>query len=144
MSQNVFIWSVDESTVAVLPPHTGGEWRFWLDVQDATHRKYVTVDNPKELGFDGYWVFDPDLCNWDGFYVLCSRLRWNIRAESPLRYGNKNPYHLMFVVSEAPKIIVDAAYKALMLVHHPDKGGSDEKSQILNEAKEKIYHQRGW
>jgi hypothetical protein len=40
----------------------------------------------------------------------------------------------LFVTADAPPEVIRAAYKALALLYHPDKGGSVTKMQALNSA----------
>lgn len=50
----------------------------------------------------------------------------------------------LFVLPTAPKAVVDAAYKALILQAHPDKGGTLQEAQQINQAKDVIYSLKGW
>jgi curved DNA-binding protein CbpA len=43
-------------------------------------------------------------------------------------------YEVLQVSERAPAIIIEAAWKALMLEHHPDKGGEPEIAARINEA----------
>lgn len=44
-------------------------------------------------------------------------------------------YEVLQIQPTAPAEVVDAAYKALILRHHPDHGGSTEMAKLLNEAR---------
>lgn len=46
----------------------------------------------------------------------------------------KTHYELLQVSRAASKEVIDVAWKALMLQHHPDKGGDPKLAQRLNEA----------
>lgn len=46
----------------------------------------------------------------------------------------ENPYAILYVTEDAPLEVVKAAYKALVSIHHPDAGGSEEAMCKLNEA----------
>ena len=43
---------------------------------------------------------------------------------------------MLYLTKDAPIEVVKAAYRALMVLHHPDKGGDEETAQKINEA----YH----
>jgi hypothetical protein len=53
-------------------------------------------------------------------------------------------YSVLYIQEDAPKEVVDAAYKALMLKNHPDRGGDVEKTVRINNALESIYRSKGW
>jgi curved DNA-binding protein CbpA len=42
------------------------------------------------------------------------------------------------LLPSAPPEVVRAAYKALAMKHHPDKGGSTELMQAINQAYERL------
>ena len=65
------------------------------------------------------------------------------------RYGNRptekiseppkaSPYEMLYLMDSAPIEVVKAAYKALALLHHPDRGGQVERFQQIKEAYEAI------
>lgn len=43
-------------------------------------------------------------------------------------------YEILQVSEKAPAVVIEAAWKALMVEHHPDKGGSEKKAAQINEA----------
>src|SRR5271166_4535910 len=43
-------------------------------------------------------------------------------------------YDVLQVSRGASRDVIEAAWKTLMLVHHPDKGGSQKTAQLINEA----------
>jgi len=53
--------------------------------------------------------------------------------ERPLR-APEGPYSVLCVLPTAPWEVVRAAYKALCLLHHPDRGGNTEDLQRINGA----------
>lgn len=57
---------------------------------------------------------------------------------------DSDPYATLFVVRSAPREVIDAAYRALSRMQHPDLGGTTEQMQRLNGAKDAIYRQKGW
>lgn len=57
----------------------------------------------------------------------------------------RDPYEILGIRPDADPMIVEAAYKSMSKkgeYRHPDLGGSDEKSQELNDAYERINAER--
>ena len=52
------------------------------------------------------------------------------------------PYTLLFVQSNAPLVVCEAAYRALVKMAHPDAGGSDQRMRALNAAIEQIRKEK--
>lgn len=52
------------------------------------------------------------------------------------------PYDVLFVKSDAPMIVIQAAYRALANKYHPDKGGDEAKMQELTNAMDQIRKSR--
>ncbi len=50
----------------------------------------------------------------------------------------RDPYEVIGVRPDASEAVLNAAYKAQANERHPDKGGSDDAMQELNEARERI------
>lgn len=48
--------------------------------------------------------------------------------------NRRNYYRLLHVQADAPVEVIKAAYRALIALHHPDKGGTHEMAALLNEA----------
>lgn len=48
--------------------------------------------------------------------------------------NRRNHYRLLHVQPDAPVEVIRAAYRALMVRHHPDHGGDHEQAVLLNEA----------
>ena len=48
--------------------------------------------------------------------------------------NRRNYYRLLHVQPDAPAEVIKAAYRALMTIHHPDKGGDANKASLVNEA----------
>jgi len=65
-------------------------------------------------------------------------IKTNIGAES----SSENPYTIMGLTSKASNEVIKAAYKALALKLHPDRGGDSNKMEELNLAYEKIKKER--
>jgi len=45
-----------------------------------------------------------------------------------------DPYQTLHLLPSAPPEVVKAAYRALAVLNHPDKGGDEEQMKRLNEA----------
>jgi DnaJ-class molecular chaperone len=56
----------------------------------------------------------------------------------PVLSSPTGPHAVLFVLETAPWEVVNAAYKALALKLHPDKGGSAEDFQQLQKAYEQL------
>ena len=48
--------------------------------------------------------------------------------------NRRNYYRVLHVQPDAPAEVIKAAYRALMTIHHPDKGGDANKASLVNEA----------
>ena len=48
----------------------------------------------------------------------------------------RDPFEVLGLRPDAPADLIEAAYKTLAKVRHPDAGGSDEAMQELNEARD--------
>jgi len=55
-----------------------------------------------------------------------------------------DPYGMLGVTRQAPRVVVEAAYRALVKARHPDVGGSEERMKAVNGAMEAIRRQRRW
>ncbi len=51
-----------------------------------------------------------------------------------MRHNRRNYYRLLHVQPDAPAEVIKASYRALMSIHHPDKGGDPEKAVLINAA----------
>jgi hypothetical protein len=60
--------------------------------------------------------------------------RWNVPKSKP----EVDPFATLHLLPSAPPEVVKAAYKALAMKHHPDRGGSVEEMQRVNVAYETI------
>lgn len=47
-------------------------------------------------------------------------------------------YSVLYVTSEAPPEVIRAAYRALVKLHHPDKGGEEERFKKIQAAYESL------
>ena len=50
------------------------------------------------------------------------------------RPKNIDPYATLYLLPTAPAAVIKAAYKALAVLNHPDKGGDTEAMQRINAA----------
>lgn len=48
--------------------------------------------------------------------------------------NRRNYYRLLHVQHDAPAEVIKAAYRALIAMHHPDKGGDHTEAAMVNEA----------
>ncbi len=97
-------WFVDEDAT--------GRMRRWLDYCRAN--LYAEVE-----WLDGETYEDPES-------------EWKPPKKSRPKAGD--PYVTLHLLPSAPPEVVKAAYKALAMKHHPDKGGDTEAMQQINDA----------
>lgn len=71
------------------------------------------------------------------------RDNWNQNTTTSQSNGASNPYQVLHLQPGAPLEVVKAAYKALALTHHPDRGGDEERMKQVNIAFDTILRQRG-
>lgn len=60
------------------------------------------------------------------------------RPTEPPPQQTESHYDVLCVTKAAPKQVIQAAYRALAKIHHPDVGGSLQKMQELNRAWEAL------
>lgn len=56
----------------------------------------------------------------------------------------KDAWSVLYVTKDAPQEVVVAAYKALVFLNHPDRGGDEERIKEINAAKDFVFKNRGW
>ena len=59
-------------------------------------------------------------------------------SEGPQTALKLTPHQVLHVLPTAPKIVVKAAYKALVALYHPDRGGDADSFRAVQEAYEEI------
>ncbi len=64
-----------------------------------------------------------------------------LQIEAPKE--TRDPYEVLGVRPDASPALLDAAYKTQANVRHPDKGGSKEAMQELNDARDRIKEETG-
>ncbi len=55
-----------------------------------------------------------------------------------------DPHALLHVSPRAPREVVEAAYRTLAKLYHPDTGGDPERMKALTAAMDRIRTLRGW
>lgn len=55
----------------------------------------------------------------------------------------RNPYDVLMINEDAPLEVAEAVFKNLVMKYHPDKGGSVEQFNYLNEAIQEIRELKG-
>ena len=68
-----------------------------------------------------------------------SFIEYVTQLEKPLKL---NHYATLFLTSDAPYFMIEAAWKALAFHYHPDKGGEPEKFIKIKEAYETLKYER--
>ena len=103
--------------------------------------KTWTVFQPHVMAAVGI-VYDyfPDLIIEDG---TGSRASWRSSTRSTKKDTRTDPdYAALHLLPTAPDPLVDAAYRCLARLHHPDAGGDTTAMQQLNAAHEAIRARR--
>ena len=63
-----------------------------------------------------------------------------LQLAAPEQY--RDPYEVLGIRSDALATIIEASYKALAKVHHPDVGGDPDKFKEIQDAYERIKKER--
>lgn len=83
--------------------------------------------------------------DWSGDFNFGSRgsgqRSYDKQTGAQTQSGN---HATLFVLNSAPEEVVRAAYKALAIKHHPDKGGDTQTMQRINAAFDAIKKSKGW
>jgi DnaJ-domain-containing protein 1 len=77
-------------------------------------------------------------------YVVTDEAAAEMRSGSGVGATPKTPtaYDVLGVSPNAPVEVIQAAWRALMIKYHPDRGGSEEAAKKINEAFEAIKRER--
>jgi len=51
---------------------------------------------------------------------------------------SNDPFDVLYITTDAPQVVIKAAYKALVSVHHPDVGGNVKDFQKIDDAYKRI------
>jgi hypothetical protein len=71
--------------------------------------------------------------------------RRDLERNSSIRRADAgNIVSSLHISKDAPREVIEAVYKALTRLHHPDKGGSEEKMKEINAARDQLFKERGW
>jgi len=102
-------------------------------------------DRIQELGWS-YHEIRPLILKEDPVYRARHKKTHNSRVNfAPyVSKGISDACKVLYISHDAPKEVVDAAYKVMMSMNHPDKGGDAEMCVKINNAKDFIYKERGW
>lgn len=96
----------------------------WLPIEYRTHR---SSDSP----FEG------------GVYLEQHHEVHRCAKRQQVSGAKGSPHHAaLHLLPSAPIQVVKAAYRALALIHHPDKGGSNDRMRELNAALEAIEREQ--
>lgn len=56
--------------------------------------------------------------------------------------GGNGSHAVLHLLPSAPAEVIKAAYRAMSLIHHPDRGGSTEAMARINDAMDKLMGKR--
>ena len=90
-------------------------YRHW----DRENRQWYIEPGYAEKAANLFWTFFPDGDSFD----LARKHR------EPPEWAK-----VLFVQEDAPLEVIEAAYRTLSKIHHPDRGGSEAQMKLLNEA----------
>lgn len=74
--------------------------------------------------------------------------RYNIEIFSPDLVEDEDeevagPYRVLYLHDDAPNEVIQAVYRALAMLNHPDKGGDVARMAAINNAYRQIKSERG-
>ncbi len=81
-------------------------------------------------------IFERILHRW-GFQPCAECLTQFLRPPPPPPGAQRTDLDVLFLKPGAPPSLIDAAYRSLSKIYHPDLGGSNEKMKELNLAYER-------
>lgn len=129
-------------TTGIVNPHAGftgwaEKWNRWLE------RNPVGFTSGARFGQDG--SFDSGF--WDDLFRESARRQRQRRergsGSTRTTAPPANPDLVLYLAPGAPWEVVQAAYRALAGLHHPDRGGDTAKMQEINEAYEALKKRHG-
>lgn len=146
-----YIWSIDREWIGVVPGDAGSTvWTEWLYRQSASQRSLVKDDVD-------YWKLSSSLKEEVKRRFIVSGWMLEYRKPEKSRSSKGSPsisapgvpirdrYEALFLVEGAPRIVVDASYRALVKEYHPDRcHDGKERTTEINISKDEIYKSRGW
>lgn len=110
----------------------------WLPAQPDSMRY------EEEEGYEGGFLRQ----NWHELHRCQTRRRAERETgyqypPKPKKQDPRDPLSILWVLDGAPREVVDAAYKTLARLHHPDMGGDLRKMQEINAAYDSVVKRRG-
>lgn len=113
-----------------------------FSVKPLSHRRYDDGKWVVEIGHLAAIVAYGEKYGFVDYSALPDELQLNLAInKSRTAIKNEyNPFAVMHLLPTAPSAIVDAVYKALAKIHHPDVGGDEETFKSIVEAYDRIKH----
>jgi hypothetical protein len=138
---------------------------YWLTLHFKYNRKFITlIQNIKP---SSYRKFNKNLSCWEIHYtklalivkdsikffkeIKCDDVNevhkkvidailkhHQIKSKAIKSIKSVNAYETLFVTKSAPKEVIRAAYKALVMLYHPDHGGKADKFRMIQEAYDEL------
>lgn len=68
----------------------------------------------------------------------------SVPSAEPAPRALDGPADVLGVAANAPRVVVDAAFRVQAAAAHPDKGGNGEWFKQLTAARDALYKARGW
>lgn len=91
--------------------------------------KYTVPDTHRYFDGNAWFVHEKYL---ESAKSLCSSTRLDATAST------SDDYSILHLRRTAPMVIVEAAWRALAKIHHPDRGGDPEEFKRISAAYERI------
>lgn len=109
------------------------------------YRKYMPDESKWRISISAEW----ELQEWADFCRITyqARLKWESHWGEKRQKADTYPsairtrddaFIALHLRPSAPPEVVKAAYKAMSLLHHPDRGGSTSTMQLINVAYETL------
>ena len=103
-----------------------------------TYRKY----DPRARHWTVARLAEKQFRHWLAYarQMLDAQVEWIAGDDSetewtpPKKPQAVDPYQTLHLLPSAPPEVVKAAYRALAMMHHPDKGGDTATMQTINDA----------
>lgn len=109
-----------------------------------THRRYEPEPHPRWLVSRKYVVQLLRMA-FEGGHIVQYELSADMQAKVDLdrpTWTGKTAHSSLFLTPDAPDFMLDAAYKALVKVHHPDCGGDAVIFRKIQKAYEELKNER--
>ena len=102
---------------------------------DSDTKQWRITDGGRE-SFDN-WVHFMQVCHSPSFEYAKAKTK-GAPPRSPPAPSRAELYATLYLLPDAPQIVVKSSYRALAQLHHPDAGGTHEAMLKINKAYERL------